>query len=44
VEAPRFDLGVERLFKTLEAFGVFGDRADICLEDDVLSGCGTDDL
>jgi hypothetical protein len=44
VEAPRFDLGVARLVKTLEACGVFVDRADIFLADEVLRGCGTADL
>jgi hypothetical protein len=32
------------LRKTLEPFGVFGDRPDICLADDLLGGGGTDDL
>jgi hypothetical protein len=44
VEAPRVDLFFEFLFETLETFGVFGDCSDLCLEDDLLSGCGTDDL
>jgi hypothetical protein len=26
----------------LQAFGVFGDRADVCLRDDWLGGCATD--
>jgi hypothetical protein len=43
VEAPRIDLGVERLFTPLEAVGVCGDRADIFLEGAWLRGCGTDD-
>jgi hypothetical protein len=44
VEAPRVDLFFEFLCETLETCGVFGDRSDIFLEDDLLSGCGTDDL
>ena len=35
---------VEFLFETLEAFGGLGDRADIFLEAELLSGGGTDDL
>jgi hypothetical protein len=34
---------VECLCQTLEPFGVCGDRPDICVEDDVLGGGGTDD-
>jgi hypothetical protein len=44
VEAPRCDRFFACLFETLEPCGVFGDRSDIGLEDDWLSGCGTDDL
>jgi hypothetical protein len=44
VEAPRFDPGVECLFETLEAFGVFGDRSDIFAADNLLSRRRTDDL
>ena len=43
VEAPRLDLGVECLVETLEAFGVVGDRSEICLEDQLMSRGGTDD-
>ena len=43
-EPPGFDVLVECLFKPLEPFGVFGDRPNICLEDDVLRGSGTDNL
>jgi hypothetical protein len=35
---------VEFLFQPLESLAVFGDRSDVCLEDDLLSGCGTDDF
>jgi hypothetical protein len=34
----------EFLFETLETFGVFGDRPDIFLKDDLLHRCGTDHL
>ena len=44
VEAPGFDLVLEFLFETLEAFGVFVDRSDIFLEDDLLRRGGTDHL
>jgi hypothetical protein len=44
VSTPGLDLLVEFLVKTLEACGVFGHRADICLQDDVLRRGGTDDL
>jgi hypothetical protein len=40
---PRFDLFVACLFQPLESLAVVGDRSDVCLEDDWLSGCGTDD-
>jgi len=43
-EPPGDDLLLEFLRKTLEPFGVFSDRPDIFLEDDVLGGGGTDDL
>jgi hypothetical protein len=33
---------MECLFQPLEALTVFGDRSDVCLEDNLLSGCGTD--
>ena len=42
VQAPGFHLLVECLFETLEAFGVFVDRADIFLKDDLLRWGGTD--
>lgn len=32
---------VECLFEPLEAFAVFAHGADVCLQDDVLSWCGT---
>ena len=35
---------MEFLFQALEPVSVFGDRPDICLEDNVLGRCGTDDL
>ena len=35
---------MEFLFQTLEAFGVFGDRPHVFLEDDLLRRGGTDDL
>jgi hypothetical protein len=35
---------LEVLFKTLETFGVFGDRTDVFLKDDLLRWCGTDHL
>ena len=35
---------VEFLFETLETFGVFGDRTDVFLKDDLLRRCGTDHL
>jgi hypothetical protein len=41
-EAPGLDLLVEFLFQALETFGVFVDRSDICLKDDLLSRCVTD--
>jgi hypothetical protein len=43
-EPPRGALLVACLFQTLEPVRVFGARPDICLEDDVLGGGGTDDL
>ena len=44
VQTPGFDVLVEFLFETLEAFGVFTDGADIFLKDDLLRGRGTDHL
>ena len=44
VQAPRFDLLLEFVFETLESLGVFVDRADVFLEDNLLRGCGTDDF
>jgi hypothetical protein len=44
LSTPRFDLVVECLFQALESRAVFGDRADVCLEDHVRSGGGTDDF
>jgi hypothetical protein len=41
-QSPAWNLVLECLLKALEAFGVIGDRADACLEDDRLRGCGTD--
>jgi len=43
-EPPGFDLLVECLGQPLEPFTVFGDRPDICWEDDVLCWGGTDHL
>jgi hypothetical protein len=43
-EPPGCDLLVEFLVKTLEPFGVLGDRPDIFLEDDWLGWGGIDDL
>jgi hypothetical protein len=43
-EPPGGDLLVEFLGEALESVSVFGDRADIFLEDDLLGGGGTDDL
>ena len=40
VQAPRLDLLVEFLFEPLESLGVFVDRADIFLEDNLLRGGG----
>jgi hypothetical protein len=42
VQAPRLHVLCECLCETLQACGVFGDRADVCLKDDWLGGCGTD--
>ncbi len=44
METPGFDLLVEFLFETAQAFRVCGDRADIFLKDNVLRGGGTDHL
>jgi hypothetical protein len=41
---PGGDLLVEFLVEALEPVSVFGDRPDLFLEDDLLSGGGTDDL
>jgi hypothetical protein len=41
---PRLYLFMGRLLQALEAFGVLVGRPDILLEDDLLRGCGTDDL
>src|SRR5919109_1911549 len=43
-QPPGFDLFLACLCEPLEAFGVFGDRPDICLENDWLRRGGTDDL
>jgi hypothetical protein len=43
VQAPRVPVRFECWFETLQACGVFGDRAAVCLKDDGLGGCGTDD-
>jgi hypothetical protein len=43
-QTPGLYLFVEGLLQALEAFGVLGDRPDVLLEDDLLRGCGTDDL
>ena len=40
VHTPRWHGRVAFWLKTLEAFGVFVDRADLCLPDDLLSRCG----
>jgi hypothetical protein len=42
VQAPRLPWLLEFLCETLEAFGVCVDRADVCLTDNWLGGCGTD--
>jgi hypothetical protein len=44
VQAPRFDVRLELLFQTLQAFRVFGDRPDVCLKDTLLRWGGTDDF
>ena len=44
VQTPGFDVLVEFLFETLEAFGVFVHRSDIFLKDDLLRRGGTDHL
>jgi hypothetical protein len=36
VQAPRFDLLLQFLLQTLEPFGVFVNRGDVCLKDDWL--------
>jgi hypothetical protein len=41
-QPPGFDLLLEFLFEPLEAFGGFGDRPDICWENDGLRRGGTD--
>ena len=43
-EAPGFALLLEFLGETLEAFGVFGHRADLFLQDNWLRRCQTDNL
>jgi hypothetical protein len=43
-EPPSGDLLREFLVQALEPVRVFGDRPDICVEDDGLGGGGTDDL
>jgi hypothetical protein len=44
VQTPRVHVLVQCLVETLEAFGVFGHRADVFLQDDWLSRCGTHPL
>jgi hypothetical protein len=44
VSTPRGALCLEFLFQPLEALGVCVDRANIFLEDDLLSRCGTDNF
>ena len=44
MQTPGFDVLLEFLFETLEAFGVFSDGTDIFLKDDLLRRCGTDHL
>ena len=41
-QTPGVDVLLEFLFESLEAFGVFVNRPDVCLQDDVLRGRGTD--
>jgi hypothetical protein len=41
-EAPGLNLFLKFLFQALQAFDVVGDRADLCLKDDLLSRCLTD--
>jgi hypothetical protein len=43
-QTPRLPVILPFLCETLEAFGVFVHRADVCLQDDWLSRCGTDHL
>jgi hypothetical protein len=43
LSTPRWDLFVECLFQPLESLAVCGDRADVCLADQLLRGCGPDD-
>jgi hypothetical protein len=44
VEAPGVDLLLECLFQAVKTLGVFDDGTDVCLKDNVLSRCRTDDL
>jgi hypothetical protein len=41
-EAPGLNLFLTCLFQALQAFDVVGDRADLCLKDELLSRCVTD--
>jgi hypothetical protein len=42
VQAPRLHVILQCLCETLEAFGVFGNGMDICLQDDWLCRCWAD--
>ena len=44
IETPRFDVLVQFLFETLEAFVMFAHGSDIFLQDELLNGRGADDF